>query len=136
MERKYHLATRQAKSLQNLLIRARFDVVPKPIATNFGSCNCRVFCIATIILNLAKNLNLKLKSGRYHIWRYNHYFDYKSRDVIYFIIFINCEGTYIRETECLREHMNNTKSSIRHANALSLPYTQHISSKFTILLRK
>ena len=29
--------------------------------------------------------------------------------------------------ECFRERMDNTKSSIRHANASSLPYTQHIS---------
>ena len=68
-----------------------------------------------------KEFKFKLKSGRYYIWKYNRYFDCKSRDVIYFRICINCEGTYIEETECLRERMNNTKSRITHANASSLP---------------
>lgn len=52
------LVTRQAKSSQNLLIRARFDVVPKPIAPSKNI--KRVFYIATIILTLAKGLNLNL----------------------------------------------------------------------------
>ena len=52
------LATRQAKSSENLLIGARFDIVPKPIAP---SKNIKgVFYIVTIILTLAKSLNLNL----------------------------------------------------------------------------
>ena len=52
------LETRQAKSSENLLIGARFDVVPKPIAP---SKNIKgVFYIVTIILTLAKSLNLNL----------------------------------------------------------------------------
>ena len=44
---------------------------------------------------------------------------------MYLILCINCEVTYIGETECLRERMNNTKSGIRNANASSLTYMQH-----------
>ena len=35
----------------------------------------------------------------------------RIRNVIYLTICINCEGTHLWESECLREHMNNTKSS-------------------------
>ena len=48
--------------------------------------------------------------------------------VVSLIICINYEGTYTGETECLHKHMNNTRSSIRHANTSSLLYTQHIST--------
>ena len=68
-------------------------------------------------INPCKEFKFKLKSARYYIWKYNSYFGSKSRDVIYILICINCEGTNIEETECLRERMNNTKSSIRHENA-------------------
>ena len=62
------LATRQAKSLQNLLVRERFDVVPERMAApkNIGLYNFEhkrlkgVFYIVTIILTLAKNLNWNL----------------------------------------------------------------------------
>ena len=143
-KKKALLVTRQVKSSQNLLIRVRFDVVPKPIAPpkvlDFTTVKIKVsFYIDTTILIFAKNLNL------YNIWKYNRYFDCKNRDVIYLIICINCEGTYIGETECLSERINNTKSSIGHANASSLPYTPHISkcrnlknpcSKFTHFITK
>ena len=59
------LVTKQAKSLQNLLIRARFDVVPKPIAPqkmlDFTTVRIKcAFFIVIMILTLAKNLNLNL----------------------------------------------------------------------------
>ena len=62
------LATRQAKSLQNLLLGERFNIVPEPIAApkNIGLYNFQhkrlkgVFYIVTIILTLAKNLNINL----------------------------------------------------------------------------
>ena len=44
---------------------------------------------------------------------------------MYLIVCIKCKGTYIGQTECLRERMNNTKSSIRRVNAPSLPYTTY-----------
>ena len=77
-------------------------------------------------INHCKEFKLKSKSGRYYIWKYNHYFDCKSRDVVYHIIYINSEGIYIRETECLHKRMNKTKSSIRHANISYFPYLQNI----------
>ena len=43
VKKKPLLATKQGKSLQNLLIRTRFVVVPKPIVPtkNVGLCNCQ-----------------------------------------------------------------------------------------------
>ena len=121
------LANKQAKSFQNFLIEGRFDVVPKPIAPQkyielYNSQDKRCLLHCHNYINPYKEFKFKLKSGRYYI-----YFDCKSRDVICLIICINCEGTYTEETECLREPMNNTKSSIRQATASFLPYTQHIS---------
>ena len=78
-------------------------------------------------INHCKEFKFKPKSGRYYIWKYNRYFDGKSRVVVYHIICINCEGIYIRETECLRERINKNKSSIRHANVSFFPYSQNIS---------
>ena len=46
--------------------------------------------------------------------------------IIHLVISINYGGTYIGETECLCERLNNTKSSIRYLNASSLPYEQQI----------
>ena len=42
VKKKPLLATRQAKSSENLVIKVRFDVVPKPIAPseNIGLSNC------------------------------------------------------------------------------------------------
>ena len=42
------------------------------------------------------------------------------------IICNSCGGSYIGETECLRERMNNRKSHIPHTNRNSLPYIQHL----------
>ena len=47
------------------------------------------------------------------------YLETQPLDVIYLIICINYEGTYIGQTECPRERMSKTKSSIRNANASS-----------------
>ena len=40
---------------------------------------------------------------------------------------MNCEGSFIGETECLCERMNNVKSSIRQAN--SIIFTIHATYK-------
>lgn len=47
--------------------------------------------------------------------------------MVYLIICISSEGTYTGEAECLCEIKYNAKWSIRHVNALFLPYTKHIS---------
>ena len=97
-------ATRQAKGLQNLLIRAWFDVVPKLSAPpkNIGLCNFQVERWSLHRhnhINSWKEFKFKLKSGRYHIWKHYRYSDFKSRDLIYLITCINYEGINIRETE-------------------------------------
>ena len=127
-KKKSLLTTRKAKSLQNPLFRAGFDIVPKPISASKGirlynGQDERCFLHCCNYINTCKEFIFKLKSGRYYIWKYNHYFDCKSSNVIYLIICINCEGTYTGETEYLLERMNNTKSSIGHANTSSLLYT-------------
>ena len=64
-KKKSLLATIQAKSLQNVLIRARFDVVSKPIAPpkilDFTTAKIKdAFYIAVIISTIVMNLNLNL----------------------------------------------------------------------------
>ena len=70
VKKKPLLATKQGKSLQNLLIRTRFVVVPKPIAPtkNVGLCNCQdkrclLHCHNYNNPCFAKNLNLNLNLG-------------------------------------------------------------------------
>ena len=87
------LATRLAKSLQNFL-RARFDVVPKRIAPTediglYNNQDKRSFLRCNNYINPSKESKFQLKSSRFHIWKYNSYFDCKSRDVIYVTICIN-----------------------------------------------
>lgn len=65
------LATRQAKSLQNLLIIGRFDVVPKPVALpkNVGLYNCQdKSCLLQYknYIKHCKECKFRCKSGRYH----------------------------------------------------------------------
>ena len=89
------LATRQAESLQNLFIRAWFNVVPKPVALpkSIRLYNCqdkRCLSHYNSYINHLNECEFKLKSGRYHIWKCNRYFDCKSRDVVYLIICLNC----------------------------------------------
>ena len=107
----------KSKSLQNLLIRAGLDVIPKSIVSPIyiGLYRYQIkgaFYIATVILTLCKEFTLKLNSGRYHGLKYKKfmawYFDFKRRDIIKMIILVYCQGTYIGETECLLECMNNT----------------------------
>ena len=131
-KKKSLLTTRKAKSLQSPLYRAVFDIVSKPISASKGirlynRQDKRCFLHCCNYINPCKEFIFKLKSGRYYVWKYNHYFDCKSSNAIYLIICINCEGTYIGEIKHLLERMNNTKSSIGHANASSLPYTQRIT---------
>ena len=69
-----------SKSLQNLLIRTRFDLVPKPIVPK----------------KISDFKNVKIKSATVILTLVNNFLI-----VIYLIIYIKCEGAYIEETECL-----------------------------------
>ena len=77
------IATRQAKSLQNLLIIGRFDVVPKPVALpkNVGFYNCQdKSCLLQYknYIKHCKECKFRCKSGRYHFWKCNCYLTVKA----------------------------------------------------------
>lgn len=82
-------------------------------------------------MNPCEKFRFKLKSDRYYTLKYNHYFDIKSRDVIYLTIYINCEANSIVQEECHRERTSYTKLSIKHANIWYLPHTLSIEDEGT-----
>ena len=74
------IVTRQAKSLQNLLIIGRFDVVPKPVALpkNVGLYNGQDKSCLLQCKNYIKHCKFRCKSGRYHFWKCNCYLTVKA----------------------------------------------------------
>ena len=84
MNKRPLLATRQVKNVRNILIRAQFNAVLKPItpSKNIEPYNCqdnRCLLNCNNYIKSIKNFKFKLKSDRYHIWKQSCYFNYKSR---------------------------------------------------------
>lgn len=74
MNKRPLLATRQVKNVRNILIRAQFNVVLKPITPskniepyNWQDNRCLLHC--SNYIKPFKNFKFKLKSDRYHIWK-------------------------------------------------------------------
>lgn len=123
------ISTRQEKSIQQLLTRAKFTLEPSllpPKIYGLFPCNnnrCKLHTLGYITQNSTFTFNIGSKQ---FIWKYNRYFDCNSKNLVYMMVCCKCGATYIGETQNLRERMNNAKSSIRKPSQAVVPYAQHL----------
>ena len=129
---KPRLTTRQEKSLSKMLCRAKFETKSlvntdiKPTGLDICS-NSRCQLHSLKYITPCKEFTL-LVNNKSFTWKYTRHFDCNSKNLIYVMKCLHCDEFYIGETQSLREHMNNAKSSIRYPNNAPVPYAQHFNT--------
>ena len=114
---KIMLTTRQPKSLKNVFVRSRFDLVPgEPLISSqkengLFSCDRCIYCKGQYIVPTKE-----FRFGRFlqYKWIYRRHFTCNSINVIYVLICNYCWYFYIGQTGHMKTRTYEHKSDVHH----------------------
>ena len=95
-----------------MLAREKFEAkkIPKsPKLTGLFLCsNCVYHKVGYIIP--CSSFSFKLTNGKTITWKYKNYFSCDSKDVIYILIYKNCDNYYLGQTQDFKQRTTKHKS--------------------------
>ena len=123
-------ATRQARNLRQMLVKARFELIPEVVERNrqvgLVPCGKCKFCKLGYI-RAAKEIVLIHKNGKRTVWRYNRLFTCDSKNILYVVQCKNCNEFYVGKAGAVKPRLSKHASDVRHPeNSKCKKCTNHL----------